>query len=47
MKDSSKFVGVDGINKPSNILKGEPNNPNQHLDSILLNELNYLYWSEL
>jgi len=42
MEDSSKYVGVDDINISSKISKGKQNNPNQHLGSVLLNELNYL-----
>jgi len=42
MEDSSKYVGADDINRSSNTLEGEQNNPNQRLGSVLLNELNYL-----
>jgi len=47
IKNSSKSIGVDDINIPSNTLEGESNNPNQHLSSVLLNELNYIPWWEL
>jgi hypothetical protein len=45
MEDSSKYVGADDINIFSNTSEGEQSNPNQHLGSVLLNELNYLSWS--
>jgi hypothetical protein len=47
MEDSSKYIGVDDINRSFNISEGKQNNPNQYLGSVLLNELNYLPWSRV